>query len=59
MDVVLTLESVMVSVLVPPFPIVAGLKLLATVGRLSTVKVALAAVPVPPLAVVTAPVLLR
>ena len=59
MDVALALESVMVSVLVPPVPIVDGLKLLATVGRLSTVKVAVAAAPLPELAVVTAPVLLR
>ena len=32
MDVALALESVMESVLVPPVPIVDGLKLLATVG---------------------------
>ena len=59
MDVVLALVSGMVSVLVPLVPIVAGLKLLAIVGRLSTVKVAVAAVPLPALVVVTAPVLLR
>ena len=58
MDVVLALESMMVSVLVPLVPIVDGLKLLATVGAV-TVKVAVAAVPLPALVVVTAPVLLR
>ena len=53
------LLKVMVSVLLPPVPMVVGLKLLATVGGVRTVNVAVTAAPVPPLVVVTAPVLFR
>ena len=49
----------MVSVLVRPVPIESGLKLLSTIGGATTVKVAVAAVPVTALAEVTTPVLLR
>ena len=52
------LDKVIVSVLVLPSAMDAGVKLLATVGAV-TVNVAVAAVPVPPLVVVTGPVLLR
>ena len=53
------LASVRISAVLPPVPIEAGLKLLATVGGVRTVNVAVAAVPVPALVVVTVPVLLR
>ena len=52
------LDKVIVSVLVAPTVIVAGVKLLATVGE-ETANTAVAAVPVPPLVVVTGPVLFR
>ena len=57
--VAFALLRVTVSVLLPPVPIEAGLKLLATVGGARTVKVAVAAAPLPALVVVTDPVLLR
>ena len=52
------LVKVIVSVLVPPSVIAAGVKLLATVGE-ETANMAVAAVPVPPLVVVTGPVLFK
>jgi hypothetical protein len=50
---------VMLRVEVPPAGIEVGVKDLATVGGVVTTRVALAAVPLPELPVVTVPVLLR
>ena len=56
--VVFELLRVMVWMLVTLRPIVVALNALATVGTFNTVRVAEAAVPLPALVVVTAPVLL-